>query len=483
MRFLGRSLTGLFLLAATLGLLALAGLQISSAIQARADRENAQPRGRERLFSANVIPYQAGRDVPILTVHGELAARRVLDLRPLAGGTVVEMTEAFETGARVTEGQLLLRIDPTDFLRARELAETDLTQAEAELRDAKAALDLARDDLTNAQRQADLREAALTRQQNLVSRRVGTEAAVETASLAAAAAQQAVLSKRQSVITAEARVSTAEAALTRRKIQLDEAQRRLEETEIHAEISGTLADVSALIGGVVTANEKLARIIDPTSLEVSFRLSNAQYARLLDEAGDLPPLPLKVSLDSGAVALTADGQISRESANVGEGQTGRLIFATLDRAKGLRPGDFVKVEIAEPALADVARLPASSLGANGTLLVLGENDRLEEHPATLLRRQGDDILVRAEGLDRREVVAERSPTLGAGIRVKPLRPGGAAEAAELVELSRAQQDAIRSFVETSEKMPEDAKARILKQVEAGKMPAQTLARLQSRMGS
>lgn len=483
MRFLGRSLTGLFLLAVTLGLLALAGLQISSALQARADRENAQPRGRERLFTANVIPYQAGRHVPILTVHGELAARRALDLRTLAGGTVVEMTDAFETGARVIKDQLLLRIDPSDFLRARELAETDLTQAKAELRDANAALDLARDDLANSKRQAELRKAALTRQNDLVARGVGTEAAVESAALAAAAAQQLVLSKRQAVISAEARISTAEAALTRRKIQLDEAQRRLDETEIHAEISGTLADVNALIGGVVAPNEKLARIIDTTTLEVSFRLSNAQYARLLDETGTLPAAPATVSLASGGVALTAQGQITRESADVGEGQTGRLIFATLNSATGLRPGDFVTVEIAEPALEQVARLPASSLGANDTLLVLGGNDRLEEHPAILLRRQGDDILVRAKGLNGREVVAERSPSLGAGIRVKPLRPGAAAEAAELIDLSNAQRDAIRSFVETSEKMPDDAKARILKQVEVGKMPAQTLAHLQSRMGS
>ncbi|MDA5092540.1 HlyD family efflux transporter periplasmic adaptor subunit [Aliiroseovarius sp. KMU-50] len=483
MRFLGRSLSGLFLLAATLGLLALAGLQLSSAFKERAERENARPQGRERLFTANVIPYLEGRQVPILSVHGELAARRSLDVRTLAGGTVVEMTEAFETGARVTEGQLLLRIDPTDFLRALELAETDLTQAEAELRDARAALDLAQDDLANSKRQAELREAALTRQKDLVSRRVGTEAAVETAALAAASAQQAVLSKRQAVISAEARVSTADATLTRRNIQLDEAQRRLEETEIHAEISGTLAEVTALRGGVVTNNEKLAQIIDPTDLEVSFRLSTAQYARLLDVAGNLPAASVTVRLDSGIVALTAQGTITREAADVGEGQTGRLIFATLDTSTGLRPGDFVTVEVAEPALERVALLPASALGANGTVLVLGDGDRLEEAPVTLMRRQGDSVLVRAKGLSGREVVAERNPALGAGIRIKPVRPGGSPEEPEEVELSADQQSAIRAFVEQSTRMPDDAKARILKQVETGKMPAETLARLQSRMGS
>lgn len=482
MRFLGRSLTGLFLLATTLGFLALAGLQISSALTARAERESARPQGRERLFTANVIPYVARREVPVLSVHGQLAARRSLDLRPLTGGTVVDITDAFENGATVREGQLLLQIDPSDFLRARALAETDLSQAVAELRDANAALKLAQDDLENAARQAALREAALKRQQDLVSRGVGTETAVEVAALAASSAQQAVLNKRQSVISAEARISTAEATLTRRQIQLDEAQRRLDETDIHAEISGILADVSVLRGGVVTQNEKLARIIDPTALEVSFRLSTAQYARLLTDDGSLPPAPVTVHLSSGSVTLSAHGQISRESADVGDGQTGRLIFAELDATAALRPGDFVTVEVAEPALDNVARLPASSLGTNGTVLVLGEGERLEEAPVTLLRRQGNDILVRASNLEGREVVAERSPALGAGIRIKPVRPRTNTPDTGDVKLSADQKAAIRQFIESNSQMKDAAKARILQQLEAGQMPAATLQRLQSRMG-
>ncbi|KPN63746.1 HlyD family secretion protein [Aliiroseovarius crassostreae] len=482
MRFLGRSLTGLFLLAATIGLLALAALQISAAFKARAERDNARPQGRERLFAANLLPYIEAREVPILSVHGEVASRRALDVRSLAGGTVIDMTDGFETGARVTEGELLLRIDPTEFMLAQELARADVEQAEADVAEAEAALELARDELANAKRQASLREAALERQNDLVKRGVGTEAAVETAALAAASAEQAVLAKRQAVISAEARIATANTTFTRRKIQLDDTQRRLENTEIYAEISGTLADVTVLRGGVVSTNEKLARIIDPNALEVRFRLSTTQYARLLTPEGTLPRAPISVRLDSADGVLVATGTLARESAEVGEGQTGRLVFATLDAAAGLRPGDFVTVEVAEPALDRVARLPASSLGANGTLLLLGEGDRLEEVTVTLLRRQGNEILVRGDGLAGREVVAERTPTLGAGIRIKPRRAGGEQTPKEIT-LSTAQITAIRAFVEQNTHMEDDAKARILQQIETGRMPAATLERLQSRMGS
>lgn len=485
MRFLGRSLIGLFLLAATIGLLAMAGLMVQSAFKARADRDNAAPSGRERVFSANVVTLEPATITPILSSFGELATRRGLDIRARASGTVVEMSETFVNGGQVEEGAFLLRIDPTDYKAALDLAETDLTQAKAELRDATAALDLARDDLANARRQAELRDAALARQNDLVGRGVGTEAAVENAALAASSAAQAVLGKRQSVITAEARVATAEATLSRREIARDEAQRRLDETEICAAFSGTLTDVTVLLGGLITPNEKLGRLVDPNKLEVGFRVSTAQYARLLADNGALADLPVTVRLEATGVDLTATGRVNRESADVGEGQTGRMLFANLDATPGLRPGDFVTVELSEPPLDQVVRLPATALDASGNILVLGEGDRLESAQVTLLRRQGDDVLVRASGLNGREAITKRSPVLGEGIRVRPVRDGKLAPEAkpEMVALDPARIALLKSFVESNTRMPEPARDRILRQLEEGELPADTLARLEKNMGN
>ncbi|MCK0171226.1 HlyD family efflux transporter periplasmic adaptor subunit [Aliiroseovarius sp. S1123] len=485
MRFLGRSLIGLFLLAATIGLLAMAGLMVQSAFKARADRDNAAPSGRERVFSANVVMLEPSTITPILSSFGELATRRSLDIRARASGTVVEMSEAFVNGGQVDEGAFLLRIDPTDYKAALSLAETDLTQSEAELRDATAALDLARDDLDNARRQAELRDAALARQNDLVGRGVGTEAAVENAALAAASAAQVVLGKRQAVITAEARVATAEATLSRREIARDEAQRRLDETEIRAAFAGTLTDVTVLRGGLVAPNEKLGRLVDPNKLEVGFRVSTAQYARLLADNGALSDLPVTVRLEATGVDLTATGRVDRESANVGEGQTGRMLFANLDATPGLRPGDFVTVELSEPPLDQVVRLPATALDASGSILLLGDEDRLERAQVTLLRRQGDDVLVRGTGLNGREAITKRSPVLGEGIRVRPVRDGKLAPEAkpEMVALDPARIALLKSFVESNTRMPESARDRILRQLDEGELPADTLARLEKNMGN
>lgn len=485
MRFFKRSLVGLFLLAVTFGLLALVGNTVYSALEARWSQESNPRPARERVFSVNVLTLEPATITPVMTSFGEVASRRTLDLRAPVGGTVVELSEGFLEGASVKKGQLLARIDPADAQTAVDVARTDLVEAEADLQDAQNALALARDDLAAAQEQLALRARALQRQLDLKDRGVGTEASVETAELAEASAKQSVVSRRQAIQQAEARVAQTQTLIQRRQINLENAERLLADTEIYAAFDGRLSDVAITEGGLVANNERLAQIIDPDALEVSFRVSTAQYARLLDDAGALVQAPLTVTLEVFGTDLTFEGRLTRESAAVTEGTTGRLLFGELYDTRGLRPGDFVTVAINEPILEQVALLPSAAVSASGAVLVLGDEDRLEEGQVRVLRRQGDDVIVRAGGLRGREIVAERSQLLGAGIKVKPLRggDGGVPTEPETVELDDERRARLIAFVEANGRMPEAVKARLLTSLAEKKVPADMVARLESRMGS
>lgn len=484
MRFLRQSLTGLFLISLTLGLLVFAGQLVYDAVQDRLNREARVPPVRERIFAVNVVPYQVETIEPTLTAFGTVESRRTLDVRASAAGTIVELADNFEEGGRVEAGQLMVRVDPSDAQWALDRAKSEMLDAEAEAREADRGLVLAGDELAAAQEQAELRERAFQRQKDLEERGVGTAAAVETAELAASSARAAVLSRRQAVAQAEARVDQAATRIARTQIALDEAERRLAETEIFAEFSGTLTDVTIGEGGLVSVNERLAQLIDPDALEVAFRVSTSQYARLLDDAGRLRPAAVTVTLDVFGTDLSAKAVLSRDSAAVGEGQTGRLIFARLVEARGFKPGDFVSVQVSEPPLEFVARLPSSALDAANKVLVLGDEDRLEEVEVNLLRRQGDDVIVRARGLRDREIVAERTPLLGAGIKVRPLRGPDARvpEEPEMLELTEERRAKLVAFVEGNSFIPDEAKQRILTQLSKDKVPAQMVQRIESRMG-
>ncbi|MCF2871196.1 efflux RND transporter periplasmic adaptor subunit [Octadecabacter sp. G9-8] len=485
MQFLRRSLVGVFLLAVTLSLFAWAGNTVRLAVQ---ERLNAEPRSfpqRERILSVNVVTVTPRMIEPELTAFGELNSTNTFALRALTGGTVLEVSPNFVDGGRVEMGELLVRIDPRDAQSDRDRLVADLRDAEAEVRDADRALILERDELAAAQAQANLRTQALTRQQDLADRGVGTAAAIETVELALSAANQAVLSRRQSEASAQARLDQAATQLDRARLNLADANRALADTEITAPFGGTMSDVNIAQGLRVTANEQLGELIDKDNLEVSFRLSTAQYARLTGDDGGLMSAPVTVELEAQGLTLTASGQITRESASVGEGQTGRLLFARLDDASGLRAGDFVTIRVTEPALRGVALVPATAIAADDTALVLDAENRLSEVAVELLRRQGNDVIIRAPELDGRLIVAERSPLLGAGIAVQPIDPDAAAvvpEPPEMLTLDPERRARLVAYVEGS-RMPPPVKSRIIGQLEQDEVPADVVNDLEARMGT
>ncbi|TAG24624.1 MAG: HlyD family efflux transporter periplasmic adaptor subunit, partial [Rhodobacterales bacterium] len=379
---------------------------------------------QERVVAANVTLLAPGPIAPQMTAFGKVEARRTLDLRLKTSGTVVFVADSFRNGLTVTEGEVLVRLDPAPATEALALARAGLTEARAAADEAAAAVLLAQDDLAAAEAQAVLRRQALTRQADLAARGAGSAQAVETAELAVSSADQAVLSRRQALASAKARVDQTAVAVTRAEIALTEADRALADTELRAGLAGRVDGVTLVPGAVVSANEAVGRIVDPLALDVAVRLSTAQFGTLLAPDGSLRGGAVAI-LPSGGSTTRLTGQLDRVGAAVAEGQTGRLVYVAVEAAPGvetlLQPGDFVTVSIDEAPLPDAAILPATAVGSNGTLLALGADDRLEELPVQVLRRQGDDVIIAVGPLAGREVVTERSAFLGDGIRIRPIR--------------------------------------------------------------
>jgi multidrug efflux pump subunit AcrA (membrane-fusion protein) len=427
MRFLARSLTGFLLLVVTLALLGAAAILVGNAVRERSAPGGPARPAEERVVAANLLTIAPSEITPRITAYGKVEARRTLDLRLRQGGTVVWVADAFRDGGDVTQGARLLELDPVPASEALDLAQADLTEAEGSAAAALAAVDLAEEDLAAAEAQTDLRRQALERQIDIDAQGAGSPQAVETAELAVSASEQAVLSRKQALAAAGERVDQTAVAVTRAKVALAEAGRTLADTVLLAGISGRIEGVTVVPGAVVAGNEGLGRVIDPTSLEIAVRLSTAQYVRLLDERGTLRPSPVTVALPGLSDAVPLRGRLDRVGAAVGDGQTGRLVFATL-RSDGsgsalLKPGDFVEVTIEGVRFPDAALVPATAIGRHGTVLALGPDDRLEEVAVEVLGRQGDEVILSVGDLSGREIVTERSTFLGEGIRIRPIRPG------------------------------------------------------------
>lgn len=488
MKFLSRSLIGIFLMAVTLGLLLLAGAQVFWAVQESQNDERRSRPTNERVFAVNVDTLVPTSVVPIITSFGTVKSWRSLEIRASVAGELSELSPEFRDGGHVDAGQLLYSVDPSKLESSVALVGTELAEARAELEDAKAAILLIEAEYEIVQNQHTLREQAMTRQEDLKDRGVATDADIETAALALSSSEQALLGNRQNLAQAETRVWRADIAVKRSEISLADAERVLGETSLNAPFAGVLSEVTAVFGGLVSANEKLAVLIDPTALEIAFRVSNSQVSRLVDADGQLRELTLRATLELENLPFVIDGKIERVGAAVGDGQTGRILYARLDSTGSsiLRPGDFLTVEISEEPLNNVAVIPAAAVTSDGRLLMLGDEDRLTETTVEILRRQADTVII-TDAPFGQEYVTARSQQVDVGIKVRPLREGVAeVETAELPPETIALDDERRAkliaFINDNQRMPTDVKERILSQLQEAEVPKDVVDRLESRMG-
>jgi RND family efflux transporter MFP subunit len=488
MRFLIRGIAGVVLLAATAGLIAIGVLRL---MEAREGDDGRRRAAEERSFVVNVATLEQTTAHPKIVAYGEIRSWRSLELRASAGGRLVDISPVFRDGAAVGAGDLLFLIDPAEAMARLADARAARADAEAEKAEADEAVVLAEMEHEAALRQRDLRRQAEKRQRQLLAKGFATEASVEEAALALSSAEQAVLSRGQARIVARKRVERSAFAVTRAQIALDDATRIADETRVEAPFDGLLSEVDAVLGRLVTANEKLGVLIDPAALEAVFRVSNAQFARLVDDEGALRQVAVTVTLDLGDLPVSVAGTVERAAAVVAPGQSGRLVYAKLDARPStiLRPGDFITATIEEPALQDVAIVPATAVTADGRILLIDAESRISERTVRILRRQGDSLIVAGVPYGAR-YITERLPQLGPGVKVRPAdhapnapdRPesGGGGDD-ELIAISDERRRALIAFVEKSRHMPEDRKARLLQLLDQPEVPKRTIERLEARM--
>ncbi|MEM6663791.1 MAG: hypothetical protein AAF666_16625 [Pseudomonadota bacterium] len=418
-----RSITGLGLLGLTLAFLIAAAAILIDAMQEddRDWRRGAQRENQNIIVDTDVIRHT--RATPVLRVHGTVHSLQSAEVRAAVAGRVVEISSDLRSGAPVAAGQLIARLDPAQEIAAQTRLQLDLRDIEIEISDAANALEIAQAELESNLAAQVLRKSALLRQQNLAQRGSGLAGAFEDAELSLIAAEQTVLATRSRIAEAEARSALAATAKARKVSELEDAARALDATLITAPIDGTWGSEALVLGREVSAFEALGTIVGTWPLEIAMRVPSSAYARLTDAEGALLPLPVNLEwagrtgeasmlaqLDRAGLAATDDGSV----------QAGRTLFARMFQADGVPvlPGDQVVGTITEPSLENVAILPAAALGPKNTLYVLRDNDTVEMLGVTVVRRQGDAVIVR-NAPDGRRYVTKRLPGLTDGAAVTP----------------------------------------------------------------
>ena len=492
MNFLLRSFLGLIILSITLGFLIFGSFVLIEALKKRSEKSDNRRFQKERVFAVNVETLNKQIANPKILSYGEIYSKRMLEIRPLVSGRLDYVSEKFVEGGYVKSGDILFRLNQKDYLNELEIAEIDLEDTKAQLSEAISKLDYANLEFEVSESQLNLRKNALDRQTQLAESGLITSSQLENTQLAYSSSKQQFLNKQNLVKSSKNAIDKLKIQLKRRSISIDKAKRNLDETEIKAPFDGIIASVNILPGSVINKNEKLGTLLDPNSLEVMFNLSANEFARVIDKDGKLLNLDITAYLKLSNNDIPFSGKIERINPEIMNIGSGRKLFASINLGenKTLRPGDFVVLEIKEPSLKNITVLPSSAVTIDGKIFILEEDNRLKEIEVTILRRQGNEVIVSGAPTDK-EYVMQRSPQLGNGLKIKPLRKKdreisnsvNLSKNNELVTISPEKQKKLINILDKLDRMPKSVKDRLYEEIKSGKIKAKTLKRLEKNMGN
>ena len=141
-----------------------------------------------------------------------------------------------------------------------------------------------------------------------------------------------------------------------------------------------------------------------------FNLSANEFARVIDKDGKLLNLDITAYLNLSNNDIPFSGKIERINPEIMNIGSGRKLFASINLGenKTLRPGDFVVLEIKEPSLKNITVLPSSAVTIDGKIFILEEDNRLKEIEVTILRRQGNEVIVSGAPTEKEYVMQRLS---------------------------------------------------------------------------
>lgn len=362
------------------------------------------------------------KEVPVyFEATGTLNSDAQTDVAPLVGGKIVEVN--FDIGSYVTKGSVLVRLDARDAQLKIQQAEKQAQQAQdavaqaqanyrqalarvgltenqnfnvnqaAEVKTAKAALDLAEQEFKRAERLLETGDIARTNYDQRRSQRDQARAQYEVA-------LNLANQNYAGVRSAQAAVQIAISAAKTAQVAVDQARKSLGDMAVLAPISGYVSDKTADPGEFVGTANKIATIMRTSTLRLKIDVPEQAVGSI--KVGQ------SVSLRTSAYPdRNFSGTVARISPNLNATSRTLTVEAEVDSNGGeLKPGLFATVRIAQGKTQQVVLVPASAIrtdGGTNKVFVIKEG-RAEEHIVQLGENESDRVQVK-QGLAGEEKVA------------------------------------------------------------------------------
>jgi len=317
----------------------------------------------ERAWRINVLTVHPGTHHPVLTLYGKIDAPD--KFTAVAPKTARVSLLPVQDGEHVTKGQLLVRLDPSDFDPAVRQADASVKEIEAQIESENLRLKADREALQQEQKILDNARKTLSRNKNLASRKLASPTQVENAADTVERARLSVTNRRKDISDHPARLAGLKARLESARAQLATARRDQQRATVMAPFDGIVTDVKVARGDQVGANAALLSFYPPHGLQlravIPTRYANQLIAAMT--AGNAPEASAQVDGSRYRLKL-----LRLAGSASGEGVTG--IFGFERPATALRIGSILTLDLSRPAARDTVAVPYSALYGSNRLYVV-----------------------------------------------------------------------------------------------------------------
>ncbi|WP_137167405.1 efflux RND transporter periplasmic adaptor subunit [Salinimonas lutimaris] len=344
--------------------------------------------GQENLPEVGVRTVTAGAYQARVSGYGEVTPRYALTLSAQVAGRIDEVSARFQSGETFEAGDILARIDETDYQQALDSADATLQQANVALQE---------EQLQGAQAQDEWQRSGLDGDPD-----------------------SALVLRAPQLAAAKATVRQAQSAL-------QTAQRDLQATRITAPFDAVVVSRAIQPGSIVQTGTEIGALYATATAEISIPLSASQWQSLPDPA-TLSEQSWPVILDDMNHDHHWRGRVTRVEQHLDTDSRQRSAIVVIDKPLALSTplyfGTYVNAQISGRQWQGIWEIPASAISQQQKIwYVSGDNTLGNFTPEVLFQQQGNAYIQIPEGFTSARIVLRPLNSYMKNMLVKPVSEG------------------------------------------------------------
>ncbi len=384
----------------------------------------AEAKTEERPIKVQTIQVAPQDHQVMITGYGEARSLTVVSVAPEVSGRVVYTHPTLKVGQIIPAGEVMFRIDPSDYDAGLKEAVAGVTQWQNAVARLKKQFAIDSQRLKTLERSAELARTEFDRVKRLFDvDRVGTRSGVDQAERAYNGARDQADQMAQAVSLYPLQIREAESSLASAKARRAIAETNLARCTVTAPFNARIKSVTLETGQFASPGQDVLMLADDTMLEIQVPLDSRdarkwlQFESPVDNRpttawfATLKPVACTVRWTEDKTGSVWSGTLNRvvkfdqqtRTLTVAVRITAEAALGSDNGALPLVEGMFCAVEIPGRTMHAVYRLPRQAVSfENKAYLANGEN-RLQTVSVTVERIEGESVFV-GQGLSPGDTV-------------------------------------------------------------------------------